>query len=137
MEDSEPEKRYSVDDVFTMIHNPSNSVYLMMRHQNALVGYVSIYDFKPEGEAEFSFMIGNPEFRGRNLGKLLVQLLCDKAKSLGLKKLICSVGSNNEPSIRCIQKNGFSSLSQSQDNEPSLNFAEKMDCSEFFFEKHL
>jgi RimJ/RimL family protein N-acetyltransferase len=136
MEDSEPEKKYSVDDVFTMIRNPSNSVYLMMRHQNVLVGYVSIYDFKPEGEAEFSFMIGNPEFRGRNLGKLLVQLLCDKAKKLGLKKLTCSVGSNNEPSIRCIQKNGFSTLFQDPEFS-SLNLAERMPRSEFFFEKHL
>lgn len=136
MEDSEPDKRYGLDDVFSMIRNPTHSVYLALRHQNALVGYASLYDFKPQGEAEFSFLIGHPEFRGRKLGGVFVGLLCDKAKELGVKKLTCSVVSKNEPSIRCVQKNGFAPISQGFERPPFMEMSDPTH-QECVFEKHL
>jgi [ribosomal protein S5]-alanine N-acetyltransferase len=108
MDDSEPGKVYTQDDIFAMIEEPGNSIFFAFRDQDKIIGYASIYDLdRKHKRAEFSFLIGDKGYQGRGLGNFLVNLLCEKAKEYEIATLYCTIYSQNTPSIKSVIKAGF------------------------------
>lgn len=109
MDDSEPGKVYDENDIFSMINEPeADSLYFAFRDNEKLIGYASIYDIdKTKSRAEFSFLIGDESYRGKGLGSKLLELICQKAREIGLAELYCSIYSENVASIQSVIKAGF------------------------------
>ncbi|MBN2144296.1 MAG: GNAT family N-acetyltransferase [Candidatus Aureabacteria bacterium] len=127
MTDTEENKIYTQSDIDSMITDPQGCFYFAFKANGRIIGYGSIYDVNPlKQTGEFSFLIGDPGFRGKGLGCLLVSMICQKAQEIGLKKLTCSIYSENKPSVKSVEKNGFIRIRE-----------ESIPGKEFFFEKIL
>jgi RimJ/RimL family protein N-acetyltransferase len=110
MEDSDPGHAYTESDFKDMARQPDR--YLAFRHGERIIGYASIYAIDRKCQrAEFSFLIGDPEYRGRGLSLLLLEKIRSRARESGISLLYCSVHPENRPSIRALRSAGFSPVS--------------------------
>lgn len=108
MDDSEEGKTYGENDILEMIEHPEGSLYYAFRDGEKIIGYASLYDLDFRNKkAEFSFLIGDDAYKGKGLGKLLVDLICIEAREKGLKELYCSIYAANIPSLKSVEKAGF------------------------------
>lgn len=57
--------------------------------------------------AEYWGYIGESEYRGAGLGTIMMQLVEEQAKNIGIKKLILGVNKDNIPAIKCYIKGGY------------------------------
>jgi ribosomal protein S18 acetylase RimI-like enzyme len=64
----------------------------------------------------------DPEFRGRGIGRLVVQNLCDSIQQKGAKEIRLGVLEENQPGIRFWSKAGFSVL----EIKPGREFGKKI-----------
>ena len=72
-------------------------------------GRITLFDFNPRNHsAEFGYYIP-PEFRGKGIGQSMVGLLLERVfeEENELNKVYATTSSNNEPSIRLLERNGF------------------------------
>lgn len=85
--------------------------YIVIEEDNKVVGFAYCNQFKPRPAfryfAEDSIYL-NPEYRGKGLGRLLLNELCIMAEQAGIRKLIAIIGdSNNAGSIGVHRSAGF------------------------------
>ncbi len=131
MEDSDSEVQYSEKDILEMINNNSSDThYYSFRYNNKIIGYASIYDINPKQRAEFSFLIGDSDYRGKGIGKIIVSELCNKAIQLNLNELYCTIFKENIPSIKTVINSGFIEYNFSPYKE-----LQKKDNERFFLKK--
>lgn len=77
---------------------------------SGVVGWGSLSPFNPKPGWRFTVensLYVAPEFRGRGLGRLLLQALIDEARLLGLHSVIAAVDGGNEASLRLHRCFGF------------------------------
>ncbi len=71
------------------------------------IGFASLYDRTP-CTCEISYLIGDPEYRGKVLGRKIVEALMDHGFSrLGLRSIFASATVENLSSIRALEGAGF------------------------------
>jgi phosphinothricin acetyltransferase len=91
-------------------HTPEKRPILVHETKGQLVAWVSFESFygRPayDHTAELSIYIDS-EYRGKGLGKKLVQEAMDMTKGLNIKTLLGYIFSHNEPSIRLFKSFGF------------------------------
>lgn len=79
-------------------------------YNNTLVAWCSLTQYSDRaayaGTAEVSVYVHH-QYRGRNLGNILVEHLVQQAKELGLHCLLARITEGNDTSIRLHQKYGF------------------------------
>ena len=85
--------------------------------EGEVVGYGLLTDHHPspafKGTVEISCFISPDDVRKGN-GTLLLSSLLTEAAKLGLKNILASINSLNEPAIRFHQKNGFTECGRFQ-----------------------
>ncbi|AFM40442.1 acetyltransferase, ribosomal protein N-acetylase [Desulfosporosinus acidiphilus SJ4] len=72
-------------------------------------GRITLFDFNPRNHsAEFGYYIP-AEFRGKGIGQNMVRLLLEKVfdQENNLNKVCATTSSNNLPSIKLLERNGF------------------------------
>ena len=74
---------------------------------DAAIGFASLYERTP-CTGEISYLIGDPEYRGRGLGRKIVLALLDHGFSrLGLRSIFASATVENQSSVRALEGAGF------------------------------
>ncbi|KUK44626.1 MAG: GNAT family N-acetyltransferase [Methanothrix sp.] len=82
---------------------------------DAAIGFASLYDRTP-CTCEISYLIGDPDYRGRGLGRKIVDALLDHGFSrLGLKSIFASATVENLSSIRALEGAGFRRIGTRRD----------------------
>ncbi|WP_413300493.1 N-acetyltransferase family protein [Bacillus sp. 1P10SD] len=91
-------------------HSPSFRPLWVVESQGTICGWVSFQSFygRPayNGTAEISIYI-NQDFRGKKLGKFLIQKAMDACPALEIKTLLGFIFGHNEPSIKLFNSFGF------------------------------
>jgi len=84
--------------------------HVVESEEDQAVGYGLLTDHHPspafKGTVEVSYFLSPDHVRKGN-GTLLLNSLLTEAATLGLKNILASINSLNEPAIRFHQKNGF------------------------------
>lgn len=91
-------------------HSPTFRPLWVVEDQGSICAWVSFQSFygRPayHATAEISIYI-HPDFRGRKLGKYLIQKAIDACPSLNIKTLLGFIFGHNEPSIKLFTRFGF------------------------------
>ncbi|MDR6123825.1 L-amino acid N-acyltransferase YncA [Bacillus sp. SLBN-46] len=91
-------------------HSPSFRPLWVVESQGSICGWVSYQSFygRPayNGTAEISIYI-HQDFRGKKLGKFLIQKAIDACPALEIKTLLGFIFGHNEPSIKLFNSFGF------------------------------
>ena len=91
-------------------HSPSFRPLWVVESQGTICGWVSFQSFygRPayNGTAEISIYI-HQDFRGKKLGKFLIQKAIDACPALEIKTLLGFIFGHNEPSIKLFNSFGF------------------------------
>ncbi|ETI67717.1 GNAT family N-acetyltransferase [Neobacillus vireti] len=91
-------------------HSPDFRPLWVVECQGDICAWVSFQSFygRPayNGTAEISIYI-HPQFRGRKLGKFLIQKALDACPKLEIKTLLGFIFAHNEPSIKLFSNFGF------------------------------
>ena len=91
-------------------HSPDFRPLWVIEHQGAMCAWVSFQSFygRPayNATAEISIYI-DPNYRGRKLGKYLIQKAIDACPSLQIKTLLGFIFGHNAPSIKLFTSFGF------------------------------
>lgn len=107
--DTEP---VSVDSRLRWFHEHSSSTrpLWVVEHNGTICGWVSFQSFygRPayNATAEISIYL-HPDFRGKKLGKFLIQYAIEACPNLQIKTLLGFIFGHNEPSIRLFSTFGF------------------------------
>ena len=107
----------SIDDLIELI-NEEASIFsskqkrFTIEYKNSAVGFADLF------EANFNTLTANvgiivlPEYRKLQIGTASIRMLCDAARTYGIKTLIAQCKCDNKPSILLFQKANFSIVSQ-------------------------
>ena len=91
-------------------HSPAFRPLWIVEDQGSICAWVSFQSFygRPayHATAEISIYI-HPDFRGKKLGKYLIQKAIDACPSLNIKTLLGFIFGHNEPSIKLFTRFGF------------------------------
>jgi L-amino acid N-acyltransferase YncA len=91
-------------------HSPAFRPLWVVENQDAICAWVSFQSFygRPayNATAEISIYI-HPDYRGRKLGKYLIQKAIDTSPSLQIKTLLGFIFGHNDPSIKLFSSFGF------------------------------
>ena len=96
-------------------HSPDFRPLWVVESKGDICAWLSFQSFygRPayNATAEISIYI-HPDFRGKKLGKYLIQKAFDRCQSLGIKTLLGFIFAHNEPSVRLFTSFGFESWGQ-------------------------
>lgn len=82
--------------------------WLVIEADGSPVGAIALYGFSADGsEAEWGRLVLEPAARGRGYGKRALELLLERARELGVRRLRCEVVSGNVPAERIYEELGF------------------------------
>jgi L-amino acid N-acyltransferase YncA len=91
-------------------HTPNNRPLWVVEHHGKICAWVSFQSFygRPayQATAEISIYI-DPAYRGKRLGKYLIQKAIDACHSLNIKTLLGFIFAHNEPSLKLFLHFGF------------------------------
>lgn len=82
-----------------------NALYLVAKEDGNIVGIASAYNIL--GDAEILNIAVKEEYRGRKIGKLLLNSLIGELKSRNASRITLEVAQDNERAIALYEKNGF------------------------------
>jgi len=72
------------------------------------VGAIALYGFSADrSEAEWGRLVIDPAKRGRGYGRRALELLVERARELGVRRLRCEVVAGNAPAERIYEALGF------------------------------
>ena len=80
--------------------NPNFHQWIVVTDDNSLIGYVRILEF------DINIMVER-KFQNKGFGTIILELVEEKARDLGLKKLEAKVLPNNPSSKKIFEKNNF------------------------------
>lgn len=84
------------------------AVYFVAIHENNLIGYAGMWLFC--GEAHVTTIAVHPDFRGRGLGKMLMNTLIDYAREQGADTMVLEVRPSNIPALNLYKSLGFRNI---------------------------
>lgn len=115
-------------------HDPEKRPLLVHEDSGKVVGWVSFQSFygRPayDHTAEISIYI-SPQYRGKGLGRLLLEESLKLTEPLFIKNVVCFIFSHNTPSIRLFKSFGFEewgtlpNVAEMDGNEYSLSIIGK------------
>ena len=82
-----------------------NALYLVAKEDGNIVGIASAYNIL--GDAEILNIAVKEEYRGRKIGKLLLNSLINELKNKNASRITLEVAEDNERAIALYEKNGF------------------------------
>lgn len=82
-----------------------NALYLVAKEDGNIVGIASAYNIL--GDAEILNIAVKEEYRGRKIGKLLLNSLIGELKSRNASRITLEVAEDNGRAIALYEKNGF------------------------------
>jgi GNAT superfamily N-acetyltransferase len=85
---------------------------LLMLHKNAIIGQATLHQ-RPGGwrrHIGVVTVLTHPDYRGRDVAKILVEDLVEVARYLGLKKLEARLNGERKVAIKALEQIGFCSL---------------------------
>ncbi len=92
-------------------HPEKRPLWVVENEDQEIIAWMSFQDFYGRAAynatAEISIYIGEA-YRGKGLGKILLQYCMDQAPALGIHTLLGYIFAHNEPSIRLFSSLGFS-----------------------------
>lgn len=94
----------------------SNGEFLIAEINNQIVGMGAFRNIDPH-TAEIKRMRVNPDFQGQGIGKQILELLIQKAKSANYKKLILDTSSKQLAAQNLYQKFNFKEFKRIQTND--------------------
>jgi phosphinothricin acetyltransferase len=107
--DTEPVSVKSREQWFN-VHSPADRPLWVVENQGEICAWVSFQSFygRPayHATAEISIYI-HRDYRGKKLGKYLIQKAIDACPRLGIKSLLGFIFGHNEPSIKLFNSFGF------------------------------
>jgi len=93
------------------IHKLKNEVcqryWAIFDERRCHVGSFSLTNIDHIAGTSYLGMFKNPECTRKKIGDILIAMIIDEAKKIGIKKLLLEVFENNEAAIRVYKKNGF------------------------------
>jgi D-alanine-D-alanine ligase len=102
----EPSSSLTIDQLEVSIICSKDEDFVIYRG-NVAIGFASLYERTP-CTCEISYLIGDPEYRGRGLGKKIVEALLDHGfHRLELRSIFASATVENGSSIRALEGAGF------------------------------
>jgi D-alanine-D-alanine ligase len=102
----EPSSSLTIDQLEVSILCSKDEDFIIYRG-GAPIGFASLYERTP-CTCEISYLIGDPESRGRGLGRKIVEALLDYGFSrLGLRSIFASATVENLSSIKALEGAGF------------------------------
>lgn len=96
--------RSNVDEFVTSLS--SDEVLYLLREKEEIIGMGALRKLK-EGTGEIKRMYIKPEYRGKGLGREMLQLLLDKAKEYGFSEIYLETGAFMTPAQRLYRSMGF------------------------------
>ncbi len=91
-------------------HSPEQYPFWVAESEDRVIGWIDFKKFLPRsayrGTAEVSVYV-DEEFRGRGVGKRLLEQAIARAPSLGITALVGLIFGHNEPSLKLFQRLGF------------------------------
>jgi phosphinothricin acetyltransferase len=91
-------------------HSPHEYPFWVAELEGRLIGWLDFKKFQPRsgyrGTAEISVYVCE-DFRGRGVGKHLLQQAIERAPSLGITALVGLIFGHNEPSLKLFERLGF------------------------------
>ena len=91
-------------------HSPEQYPFWVAESEDRVIGWIDFKKFLPRsayrGTAEVSVYV-DEEFRGRGVGKRLLEQAIARAPSLGITALVGLIFGHNEPSLKLFQSLGF------------------------------
>lgn len=90
-------------------YGPPRGAMILVRNDDVFVGCVGLKAL-PEGRAEVKRMFVQPEFRGRGLGRLLLEAFISKARDLGYRAIRLDTVPAAERSLILYRKYGFEEI---------------------------
>lgn len=82
-----------------------NTIFLVAKEDERVVGYVGMYRSLDEGE--ITNVAVAPDVRRRGIGEKLLHKLFSLAEEKGVEKIILEVRVSNDSAVRLYEKNGF------------------------------
>jgi len=83
----------------------TDEIYII-EYQNIPVGMISLYDIA-HGQAEWGRVAVDPVYQKKGIGKKALKLIIERAKTLGLVRVYCSVRKENSIAISFYKSFGF------------------------------
>jgi L-amino acid N-acyltransferase YncA len=91
-------------------HDPDKRPLWIVEIGTKIIGWVAFHSFygRPayDATAEISIYL-HADFRGRGIGKQVLEHCLNQSKTLGIKTLLGYIFSNNEPSLKLFRNFGF------------------------------
>jgi L-amino acid N-acyltransferase YncA len=91
-------------------HTPTKRPLWIVEQDNQTIGWISFQSFygRPayDSTAEISIYL-HPSFRGKGLGKQILEYVIHNSSALGIKTLLGYIFAHNEPSLKLFRKFGF------------------------------
>jgi diamine N-acetyltransferase len=88
----------------------------------ATVGMIDLFSFDPYHLRAGVGIMLHSDYRGSGIATTALELFVDYCfKKLGLHQLFCSIGTNNQPSIRLFEKQGFRLVGVKKEWRRTLN----------------
>jgi L-amino acid N-acyltransferase YncA len=108
--DTEPVSVESRKPWFDQHNSTKRPLWVIENNSKQIIGWVSFSSFygRPayDGTVEISIYL-DETFRGKGLGKQVLQYCLDKAPNFGVKTLLGFIFSHNEPSLKLFRSLGF------------------------------
>jgi ribosomal-protein-alanine N-acetyltransferase len=95
---------WSVDDFKGSISDPNN-LYLVVEEKEAIIGYCGFWGVV--GEGQINNVAVDQSYRGRGVGKLMLEELISRGRGMGLEAFTLEVRVNNKPAIALYHNLGF------------------------------
>jgi ribosomal-protein-alanine N-acetyltransferase len=94
------------------LRNPS-AIFWVAEEKNEILGYVGMYVSIDEGEIT-NVAVGEA-FRGRGVGRALMEAACSYASEHGLMRIVLEVRAGNAPAIALYAQCGFACIGTRRD----------------------
>lgn len=95
---------WSVNDFRGSISG-SNNLYLVVEENEAIIGYCGFWGVV--GEGQINNVAVTKAYRGRGVGKLMLEELIKRGRGMGLEAFTLEVRISNEPAIALYHNLGF------------------------------
>lgn len=81
--------------------------WFLVRHANQDVGVLILAEHQPGENCELVYMGVTPNARGQGFGELIVRFAIERAKQMGVERLVLAVDERNSPAFELYRRLGF------------------------------
>lgn len=101
-----------LSNLYTYFNLPGGGFFLLVKENDEIIGTSGCLKLSNKEGVLKRFYI-HKDYRGTGVAKKLLEASINKAKEMGLSRLVLDVSRNNKRAIRFYEKNGFMRYNQS------------------------